>query len=202
MSKCQKYNDVMKMPERIETARLVLRQPRIDDARAIFAGWTQDQEVTRFLTWHPHQTVVQTEKFIQSCISVWKHGKRFPYMIILKENDHIIGMIDPRIEGAKVGIGYVAARAYWGKGYVPEATRMIIEWAFQQSSIHRVYATTDIENVASQRVLEKVGMQCEGILRKYIVHPNVSDVPRDSYMYSIIKAPTPPMPVAGRPPNP
>ena len=192
----------MKMPERIETARLVLRQPRIDDARAIFAGWAQDQEVTRFLTWQPHQTVEQTENFIQSCISVWKHGTRFPYMIILKENDHIIGMIDPRIEGAKVGLGYVAARAYWGKGYVPEATRMIIEWAFQQSSIYRVYATTDTENVASQRVLEKVGMQCEGILRKYIVHPNVSDVPRDSYMYAIIKAPTPPMPVAGRPPNP
>ena len=92
----------------------------------------------------------------------------------------------PVLKVTKVGIGYVAARAYWGKGYVPEATRSIIDWAFQQPSIYRVYATTDVENVASQRVLEKVGMQCEGILRKYIVHPNFSDVPRDSYMYAII----------------
>ena len=79
------------------------------------------------------------------------------------------------------------ARAHWGKGYVPEATRAIIEWAFQQPSIFRVYATTDVDNVASQRVMEKAGMQCEGILRSYILHPNISDIPRDSYLYAIIK---------------
>ena len=68
-----------------------------------------------------------------------------------------------------------------------EATRAIIEWAFQQPSIYGVYATTDIENIGSQRVLEKAGMQCEGTLRKYIVHTNISDIPRDSYMYAITK---------------
>jgi RimJ/RimL family protein N-acetyltransferase len=108
-------------------------------------------------------------------------------MIILKETGEVIGMIDPRVEGPKVGIGYVAARAHWGKGYVTEATRVIIDWVFQQPSMYRVYATTDIENVASRRVLEKVGMQCEGVLRKYILHPNISDIPRDSYIYAITK---------------
>jgi ribosomal-protein-alanine N-acetyltransferase len=181
------YNDIMKMPEPIETERLVLRKPRIEDASAIFAGWTQDKEVTRYLTWRPHQTIEQTEQFVQSCLSAWEHETRFPYMITLKVSDQVIGMIDPRIEGSKVGIGYGAARAHWGRGYVPEATQAIIEWALQQPSIYRVYATTDVENVASQRVLEKVGMQCEGILRKYIIHPNISAVPRDSYMYAIVK---------------
>lgn len=99
-------------------------------------------------------------------------------------------MIDPRIEVPRMGIGYGAARAYWGKGYIPEATCAIIDWAFQQPSIFRVYATTDVENVASRRVLEKVGMQCEGILRTYILHPNIDDVPRDSYMYAITKRTT------------
>jgi RimJ/RimL family protein N-acetyltransferase len=177
----------MKMPERIETERLILRKPSLEDAPAIFAGWAQDKEVTRYLTWRPHQTIEQTEQFIQSCLDAWMHEARFPYMITLKESDDVVGMIDPRIEGHKVGIGYVAARACWGKGYVPEATGAIIGWVFQQSSIDRVYATTDVENLASQRVLEKVGMQCEGILRKYIVHPNLNDVPRDSYMYAIVK---------------
>jgi RimJ/RimL family protein N-acetyltransferase len=50
-----------------------------------------------------------------------------------------------------------------------------------------VNASTDIENIASQRVLEKAGMLREGLLRKYIVHPNISDVPRDSYIYAITK---------------
>jgi RimJ/RimL family protein N-acetyltransferase len=108
-------------------------------------------------------------------------------MMTLKENGQVIGMLDPRIEGPKVGIGYIAARAHWGRGYVPEATRAIIDWAFRQSSIYRVYATTDVENSASRRVLEKVGMQCEGILRKFILHPNLSEIPRDSYMYAITK---------------
>lgn len=177
----------MSMPEQIETERLVLRKPRLDDARAIFEGWAQDREVTRYLTWRPHQRIEETEMFVQSCLSAWEQERRFPYMITLKESGHVIGMIDPRIEGPKVGIGYGAARAYWGKGYVSEATRAIIDWAFQQPSIYRVYATTDVENIASRRVLEKVGMQCEGILRKYILHPNVSDVPRDSYVYAITK---------------
>jgi RimJ/RimL family protein N-acetyltransferase len=177
----------MNMPERIETERLVLRIPLIGDASAVFAGWTQDKEVTRFLTWRPHQRIEQTKEFIQTCLSAWGYESRFPYVITLKENDEIIGMIDPRTEGPKMGIGYVAARDHWGKGYVTEATRAIIGWAFQQSPIYRVYATTDVENVASRRVLEKVGMQCEGILRKYIVHPNISDVPRDSYIYASIK---------------
>ena len=177
----------MKPPERIETERLVLRIPRVEDASIIFVCWTQDKEVTRYLTWRPHQHMRQTEDYIQSCISAWEHKTRFPYMITLKESSEIIGMIDPRIEGMKVGIGYVAARAYWGKGYVTEAIHAIIDWAFRQSSIFRVYATMDVENVASQRVLEKVGMQREGVLRKYIAHPNISEIPRDSYIYAIVK---------------
>lgn len=178
---------MMKMPERIETERLVLRKPYMQDVLLIFNGWAQDIEVTRYLTWRPHQRVTQTQEFVRGCRSAWENQTRFPYMITLEENAEVIGMIDPRIEGPKVGIGYVAARAHWGKGYITEATRAMIDWAFQQPSLYRVYATTDIENVASRRVLEKVGMQCEGILRKYILHPNISAVPRDSYMYAIVR---------------
>ena len=177
----------MNILEQFETERLALRKPRPNDARLIFEGWAQDSEVTRYLTWRPHERIEQTQEFVQSCIRAWEGETRFPYMITLKETGEVIGMIDPRIEGPKAGIGYVAARAHWGEGYVPEATRAIIDWAFQQPSIYRVYATTDVENLASRRVLEKVGMQCEGILKKYILHPNISNVPRDSYMYALTK---------------
>ena len=183
----RKYNDGMKMPERVETERLALRKPCLDDALIIFAAWAQDREVTRYLTWRPHERIEETQEFVQSCLRAWENETRFPYMITLKESNEVIGMIDPRIEGPKMGIGYGAARAFWGKGYITEAARAIIDWAFQQRSIYRVYATTDVENIASRRVLEKVGMKCEGILRKYILHPNVSDEPRDSYMYAIVK---------------
>jgi RimJ/RimL family protein N-acetyltransferase len=177
----------MKPPERIETERLVLRKPRTTDAPAVFEGWAQDHEATRYLTWRPHQRMEETQGFLESCLAAWERGIRFPYMITLRETDEVIGMIDPRIEGPKVGMGYVLARRHWGRGYATEATRALIEWAFQQSSIYRVYATTDVENIASRRVLEKVGMQREGTLRKYIVHPNVGEVPRDCHIYAITK---------------
>ena len=177
----------MKPPELILTERLILRKPRMEDAPAVFAGWVQDSDVTYFLTWLPHQNIGQTQSILRNAITAWDGDLRFPYMITLKENGAVIGMIDPRIEGPKVGIGYVMNRVYQGKGHMTESIRAIIDWAFGQPSIYRVYATTDVENFASQRVLEKAGMQREGLLQKYIVHPNISDVPRDSYMYAIVR---------------
>jgi ribosomal-protein-alanine N-acetyltransferase len=182
-----KYNDVMNMPDSIETWRLILRPPQPEDAPAMFYGWAQDTEVTHYLTWRPHMNLSDSQAILAGAMAAWKSGTRFPYMITLKSNGQVIGMIDPRIEGPRIGVGYVIGRAYWGNGYMPEATQAIIHWAFEQPTIYRVYATTDVENVASRRVLEKVGMRCEGILRKYIVHPNISDIPRDSYMYAITK---------------
>jgi RimJ/RimL family protein N-acetyltransferase len=177
----------VKPPEIIPTERLILRKPRMEDAPAVFAGWVQDSDVTYFLTWLPHENTGQTQSMLRNAIAAWDGESRFPYMITIKENGAVIGMIDPRIEGHKVEIGYVMNRAYQGRGLMTESLRAIIDWAFQQPSIHRVHATTDVENIASQRVLEKAGMQREGTLRKYIVHPNISDEPRDSYMYAIVK---------------
>jgi RimJ/RimL family protein N-acetyltransferase len=177
----------MKPPEIINTERLTLRKPRIDDAAAAFAGWVQDPEVTHFLTWRPHQTIKETEAILKNAIALWDGEDRFPFMLTLKENSQVIGMIDPRIEGPKVAIGYVLGRVYQRNGYTTEATRALISWAFEQPSIYRVYATTDVENMPSQRVLEKAGMQREGLLKKYIIHPNISEVPRDSYIYAIVK---------------
>ncbi len=178
---------LMKPPEIIETERLTLRKPRLDDAPAVFMGWAQNAEVTRYLTWRPHENIEQSESMLRNAIASWDGDARFPFMITLKENSKVVGMIDPRIEGPKIGIGYVMNRAYQGKGYMTEATRAIIDWAFQQPSIYRVYATTDVDNIASQRVMEKAGMMREGLLRKYTLHPNTSDLPRDCYIYAIVK---------------
>ena len=153
----------------------------------MFAGWTHDPEVTRYLTWRPHERLEQTQDFVRICLSAWEGETRFPYVTTLKEIDTPIGMIDPRVEGHTVMIGYGISQLHQRKGYMTEAACAIIDWAFQQPTIYRVYATTDVENIPSQRVMEKAGMQREGLLRRYIVHPNISDVPRDSYIYAIVK---------------
>jgi len=177
----------MKPPERIETARLVLRKPRMEDAPDIFTGYAQDPEVTRYMTWLSHKNVEETYQILERMLKFWEAGNAYSYAITLKDSGTITGMIAMHPDEFKIAIGYVLARPHWGKGYVTEAARAVIDWALQQPSIYRVFATTDVENVASQRVLQKVGMQCEGILRRYAIHPNVSDEPRDGYIYAITK---------------
>jgi RimJ/RimL family protein N-acetyltransferase len=68
-----------------------------------------------------------------------------------------------------------------------EALRPIVRWALAQPQIYRVWAVCDVDNPASGRVLEKLGMQHEGVLRCWTLHPNVSDAPRDCDCYAIVK---------------
>jgi RimJ/RimL family protein N-acetyltransferase len=70
---------------------------------------------------------------------------------------------------------------------MPEALRPIVDWALQQKEIYRIWAFCDVDNRASARVLEKIGMQREGVLRRWFVHPNMGDVPRDCFCYARIK---------------
>ncbi|MBK8821631.1 MAG: GNAT family N-acetyltransferase [Anaerolineales bacterium] len=179
----------MKPPEQIETERLLLRKPRMDDAPAVFSGWAKYPEVTRFLSWRPHENVTQTEGLVKRSIDGWDGETNFRYLLEIKESGELAGMIELRLEKEtfKVSFGYTGAYAQWGKGYMTEAVRACIDWAFQQSGVVRVYATTDVDNIPSQRVLEKAGMQREGLLRKESIRPNMDPEPRDCYMYAIVK---------------
>jgi RimJ/RimL family protein N-acetyltransferase len=177
----------MKPPEHIETKRLVLRIPTLADAAAIFNSYAQDTGVLRYLTWLPHMNVQETEGFLSDCMAAWGGDTRFPYTITLKESGAVIGMIEIRISGFKADIGYVVSRQHWGKGIATEGVGSLIEWALSQESIYRVWALCDVDNVGSARVLEKVGMQREGVLRRQIIHPNISGEPRDCYCYAAVK---------------
>jgi|SRR5215831_10237782 len=177
----------MKPPERIETERLILRVPSIADATAIFNSYARDDEVLRYLIWRPHKDLTETESFLSGCVAAWKGDRRFPYVIMLKQSSKAIGMIEMRLDGFKVDVGYVVARPFWGEGLATECLRVLIDWALTQESTFRVWALCDVENAASARVLEKVGMQREGILHRQIIHPNISDEPRDCYCYAIVR---------------
>ena len=96
-------------------------------------------------------------------------------------------MMIARVTDEKWELGYVLARFYWGNGYMTEAVQGLVHWALKQKQIYRIWAVCDVDNIASARVMEKAGMQREGILRRWSVHPNLSPEPRDSYCYAIVK---------------
>ena len=178
----------MNWPSTIETERLVLRQPTVRDAPAIFDSYARDPEVVRYLTWRPHGSIADTHAFIDAIRSRWEAHSELTWALTLRGDDRLIGMIGLRPRGFKSDIGYVLARPHWGRGLMTEAGDTIVDLAFTDPAVHRVWAVCDADNRASARVLEKIGMTCEGILRRWIVHPNVSDQPRDSLCYARIRA--------------
>jgi [ribosomal protein S5]-alanine N-acetyltransferase len=177
----------MNPPARFETESLILRPPTLADAQSIFQAYAQDLEVTRYLTWRPHLSILQTMEFLSGCMEAWKGDLRFPYVITIKEADSAIGMIEIRLNGFKADVGYGIGKTFWGKGFMTEALSAISVWALNQPEIYRVWAVCDVDNLASARVMEKAGMQREGLLRREIIHPSISSEPRDCYIYSIVK---------------
>jgi RimJ/RimL family protein N-acetyltransferase len=135
----------------------------------------------------PRRRKRKKREFILRCIRAWEDGSAFPWVILHKSDDRLIGMVEIRLEGYKADLGYIVARPEWGNGYATEAVQSIVSWAIEQPSIFRVWALCDVDNIASARVLEKVGMDQEGVLRQFIIHPNVSKEPRDVYCYSLVK---------------
>ena len=176
----------MKPPETIQTTRLTLRRLVPTDAEAIFASYAQDPEVTRFLTWRPHRCGEETREYVTGRIKAWDEGHEFTWAI-LRTNGDLIGAMALRHDGFKVDFGYVLARPCWGNGYAAEALRPLVDWALAQPTVFRAWAVCDAGNPASARVMEKVGMTKEGILRRWIVHPQVGDTPRDCLCYSITR---------------
>jgi len=174
-------------PETFVTQRLVLRCPRLSDTQDIFDNYASDPDVTRYMTWRPYQDRGEVELFLQSRIARWQSAEEYSWGITLTGTDRMIGMIACRIRGHAADIGYVLARQHWGRGYATEAAKAIVDWALKLPSVYRVWAVCDVQNGASARVLEKAGMQPEGVLRRYIVHPNISAEPRDCLVYAKVR---------------
>ncbi len=175
------------LPHRFRTHRLVLRTPRLTDAEAIFDAYARDPEVTKYLVWQTHSSIEVTREFLRECLDGWSRGDDLSWVISEGTSDYCIGLVGLRLRGFKADVGYVLVRPFWGKGFMPEAVQVVIDAALSVPAIHRVWAVCDVENLASSRVLEKVGMSREGILKRWIVHPAMGREPRDCYCYAKVK---------------
>ena len=177
----------MSPPKVIETARLQLTPPVLEDAEEIFASYARDPEVTRYLVWQPHESIEPTRDFVLRCMAVRALEVAYPWVIRRKGDARLLGMIEIRLDGYRADLGYVLARPYWGQGIMTEAVRAVVDWAIGEPEIHRVWAVCDVDNKASARVLEKAGMELEGVLRRWSIHPNISELPRDCVCYAKVK---------------
>lgn len=171
----------------IETERLLLRPPTIDDAVSIFARYGQDPVVSRYMSWKPHRSLSDTHEFLEKLLTGIEKNTALGYLIFAEQTQQLLGSVGGELTGHRLGFGYCLARDAWGKGFATEAANAFVRAAWGIPSLIRVAAMCDVENTASARVLEKIGLTREGILRKYLVLPNLGDSPRDVYMYAAVR---------------
>lgn len=177
-----------RLPAEFETRHYILRRVKVDDAETIFDSYASDATVTRFLRWKPHANAADTAAFLKLAVSEWDQGRGFPVVAFHRQQpDDLIGMFHPRLIGHRLNYGYVLRASAWSKGCASEVMIWLVGHALSHPSVFRSEAFCDVDNLASARVLEKVGMTREGILRRYAMHPNISGEPRDCFIYSKVR---------------
>ncbi len=155
--------------QRLETDRLILRPFVAEDAEDMYRNWTSDPEVTKFLTWPAHASVEIAIMLLNDWIPRYADGGYFNWAIEWKENGRVIGNISVvrlREDIDEAEIGYCMSKDYWGRGIMPEALKAVMDYLFDTAGMNRVSACHDANNPKSGRVMEKVGMKLEGVLRQ------------------------------------
>jgi RimJ/RimL family protein N-acetyltransferase len=156
--------------ERLETERLLLRMPRLEDAPAA-AELLGNAEVMRFLggeTVPPEDVPTVVQKWIDR----WALNDVGPFVIERREDGRFVGRAgvlvwDTRTwthctlaearEYAQPEIGWALARVYWGNGYATEAALAVRDWARAERGLDHLISLIAPDNVASQRVAERMG---------------------------------------------
>ncbi len=176
-------------PEQLQTARLRLRRPRADDARGIFLRYAGDPAVTRYLSWPTHRSVEDTRAFLDYAESGWTDGSAVVYLVERLADGALLGSTGLVFESTGCcSTGYVFARDSWGQGYATESLAVMLELAFAQPAVNRVYAVCDAEHGASARVMQKCGMHPEGVRRAHTILPNLSPHARDMLCYALMRS--------------
>lgn len=151
------------------TPRLLLREFVADDWPAVLA-YQSDPRYLRYYAW-TERTEAEVRALVQRFLD-WQGEEprlKFQLAVTLADGGQLIGNCGIRLEkaGAREGeVGYEIDPLYWGRGYATEAARAMVRFGFGELGLHRIRGHTVAENVASQRVMEKLGMRCEGRLRE------------------------------------
>lgn len=177
----------MKGPDTIETPRLRLRRPRLDDAQPIFSRYASDPDVTTYVGWPRHQSVDDTRGFLSFADAEWQRWPAGPYLIERRDDGLLLGSTGLSFETPyRAMTGYVLARDAWGHGYATESLRAMVDVA-TQCRVKRLYALCHTEHAPSYRVLEKCGFAREGVWRRHSEFPNLAPgQPSDVFCYALL----------------
>jgi len=152
------------------TKRLTLRQLEPHDAESIerLAGEKDVADTTLNMP-HPYPAG-SASSFIHARSEAAARGDGYSFAITLSESEAFLGIVGLHVVKAHnmAELGYWVGKPYWRNGYCTEAAARMVQFAFEDLKLNRVYAAAMTRNPASYKVMEKIGMKFEGILRNHI----------------------------------
>ena len=159
----------MKEKNTLATDRLLLREFTEDDWQATLA-YQSDPLYLRFYPW-THRTEDDVRAFVGAFVAQQEERPRrkFQLALVLKGDGRLIGSGGVRVrdpEGRQADIGYELDPHSWGRGLATEAARELLRFGFEDLRMHRVSGDCVADNAASARVMEKIGMRREALLRE------------------------------------
>lgn len=147
----------------IETKRLILRNWTDADCDALFEI-LRDRKVVRYIADGKPFTMEKVKEFLTWAENYQRENGFCRWKVIEKSNGEIIGSCGfARPQGTEeIELGYLFAQKHWGKGFATEIAEAVMLYGFYKLGFREIIAITDLENIASQKVLEKIGFTKRG----------------------------------------
>lgn len=151
----------------LETERLLLRETRLQDAEGIFAVFS-DPGVTQFHDLDTFTSIEEAIAVVERRAKRFEQGDGIRWGIVHKQDKVLIGSCgfnwNPQEDSAE--IGYELASTFWRQGIMTEAVRTILQFGFEKMGLRFVLAQVMLDNIASKKLLEKLGFQSQGVLKQ------------------------------------
>lgn len=148
---------------RIETDRLLLREVLIDDVNLIFDCWMQDEDVSKYMCWKASSDIEKAKKFINYELNQIDNNQWKRWIIVLKDTMEIIGtcLVFFNDDENNWDISYNLGKKYWGKGYISEAMKKVMNYAINELGMTECIAVHAKENPVSGKVITRLGFSFE-----------------------------------------
>ncbi|SFB94417.1 ribosomal-protein-alanine N-acetyltransferase [Bacillus sp. OV322] len=174
------------MFKELKTERLVLREIKESDANDLFASFSRD-DVTKFYGQDSMREIEQARKLIEFFAESRRNKRGIRWGIQRKGQNGLIGSIgfnNIALSHKRAEIGYEIHPDFWRMGFASEAIEAVLSYGFFHMELNRIGAIVYIENDASNRLLQKLGFEKEGVLKEYM-HQNNRFY--DVTMYGLLK---------------
>ena len=171
----------------LHSARLTLRAFDRADADPLYR-LQSDADAMRYWDSSPWSDPNMVERFFASGARMAEEGSGLRLAIERHDGGDFVGWVtfnSWNVDFRSASLGFSLLPEVWGRGYATEAVGAVLDWAFATFDLNRVQAEADTRNVASRRVLEKLGFLCEGTLRQDCV---VDGVVSDSWVFGLLRS--------------